>query len=143
MRKRKVIVGSIFLVVVIVSVFVVMPGPRPQVIGTISPADLEQIQRLVRKELRSDILPKLEWDNIYYPRYVFKSVRDYEAQRILWVEVKPDGSVEVFAGVSKDVIRSEGYVMDFQKDGKWKTTGYGYWGFSNVAPHDLHVPPSP
>jgi hypothetical protein len=143
MRKRKVIVVSVFLVIAIVGAIVVIPAPRPQVVGALSPVDLAQIQKRVWQELRSDILPKLEWDNIYYPRYVFKSVRDYEAQRILWVEVKPDGSVEVFAGVSKDVIRSEGYVMDFQKDGKWKMTGFAYWGFSNVAPHDMHVPPSP
>ena len=56
-----------------------------------------------------------EWDNIHHLDYVWRQVREYEAQRILWVEVKPDGSVEVFAGVSKDVIRSVGHAIDLRK----------------------------
>lgn len=143
MRENKFIVVGIFLVVAIVSAVVFSPGPRIQVVGSLPPDDLAQIQKLVQHELRFWILPKLEWDNVYHLGYVFRCVREYEAQRILWVDVKPDGSVEVFAGVSKDVILSEGHAIDLQKQPNWEITGYGYWASSNVAPHDIHIPPSP
>jgi hypothetical protein len=49
----------------------------------------------------------------------------------------------VFVGASKDTILSEGHAIDLQKKPNWEITGYGYWGFSNAAPHDIHIPPSP
>ena len=143
MHRRKVITVVIILVVVIVGAVVFKPAPRIQVVGNLPPQDLAQIQKLVQHERRFWILPELEWDNVYHLGYVCRSVREYEAQRILWVDVKADGSVEVFAGVSKDVIRSEGHAIDLRKEPNWKITGYGYWASSNVAPHDIHVPPSP
>jgi len=129
--------------IALVSVVCLYPVHRTQVIGKIAPDDLDDIERIVRHELRFWILPKLEWDNVYHLDYVVRSVREYEAQRILWAEAKPDGSVEVFAGVSKSVILSEGHVFDLRKQPKWEVTGYAYWASSNVAPHDIHVPPSP
>ena len=140
MRKRIIIAVSIFLAIVVVSF---VSTPRIQIVGSLPPDDLNQVLKLVKKELRFWILPKLELDNIHHLDYVWRQIREYKAQRILWVEVKPDSSVEVFAGVSKDVIRSEGYAIDLRKQPNWQITGYGYWGSSNVAPHDIHIPPSP
>src|ERR1035438_3140549 len=143
MRKGIIIAVSVFLAITVAVVVSIVSTPRIQVVGSLSPDDLDQVLKMVRQELRFWILPKLEWDNIHHLDYVWRQVREYETQRILWVEVKPDGSVEVFAGVSKDVIRSEGHAIDLRKQPNWQITGYGYWGFSNAAPHDIHIPPSP
>src|ERR1035437_6482222 len=140
MRKGIIIAASIFLAIAVVSI---VSTPRIQVVGSLPPDDLDQLLKMVRKELRFWILPKLEWDNIHHLDYVWRQIREYEAQRILWVEVKPDGSIEVFAGVSKDVIRSEGHAIDLRKQPDWQITGYGYCGCCNDAPHDIHIPPSP
>jgi hypothetical protein len=146
MRKRKVIIAIVVLIAVIVGAVLLAPAPRVQVVGSLAPDDLAQIKKLVWKEIRDWVLPKLHWDDVYHPRYipsyVFRGTRDYEALHILWVDVKPDGSVQVFVGASKDTILSEGHVIDLQKNPNWEITGYGYWGFSNAAPHDIHIPPS-
>jgi hypothetical protein len=142
MRKRKVIGVFVALIVVIASAVLFVPSRHIQVVGTLPPDDLAQIQKIVWRELRFWVLPKLEWENVFYPHYVFRCVRDYERLHILWIDVKPDGSVEVFAGESKATILSHGHVIDLWKHPDWQITGYGYWASSNVAPHDIHVPPS-
>ena len=116
---------------------------RPQVVGTLAPDDLREILGMVRKELRTQLLPSFEWDSFRSPGYSIKRLREYRAQHILWVEVHRDGSVDVYAGVSKDVIREEGYVWSFRKGNRWGNTGFAYWASSDVAPADIHVPPSP
>ena len=141
MRRISFIIAGIFLALSIGSAVILTRPPRIQVVGSLSPSDLAQIQKLARGELRYWILPKPDWDNVHHLNYVVRKVREYEAVRILWMDVKPDGSVEVFAGVSKEAIRSEGHAMTLRKQPNWQITGYGYWGFSNVAPHDMHIPP--
>ena len=141
MRKQKVIGVFVALIVVIASGVLFIPSRHIQVVGPLPPDDLAQIQKIVWRELRFWVLPKLEWDNVLYPRYVFGCVSDYERLHILWVDVKPDGIVEVFAGESKATILSHGHVIDLRKQSDWQITGYGYWASSNVVPHDIHVPP--
>jgi hypothetical protein len=142
MRRRKLI--GIGLLLVLASIGAILPShpSRPQVVGTLAPNDLTEILRVVRRDLRDHLLPKVEWNNLLYPRYVFSSVREYHAQHILWAELHDDGGVEVFAGVNKDVIRDEGYVWSLRKSPNWMITGYAYWAISNVAPAGIHVPPS-
>jgi hypothetical protein len=142
MSKRKLIAIGLVLVLAVIGVSLFSSLSPPQVVGTLAPNDLTEILRLVRHDLREHLLPKVEWDNLFYPRYVVSSIREYRAQRILWVEVHDDGRVEVFAGVSRDVIRDEGHVWSLRKTQEWSITGYAYWASSNVAPAGIHVPPS-
>jgi hypothetical protein len=141
MSKRKLIGFGLLLALAVIAASLFSGSPRTQVVGTIAPDDLTEIRRLVRLELRFWLLPKVEWDNLLHPRYVINSVREYRVQRILWAEAHGDGSVQVFAGVSKDVIRDEGHVVSLRKIPKWQITGYAYWASSNVAPAGIHVPP--
>ena len=147
MRTRKVIAVIVVLAIVIVSAIVLTPAPNVQVIGSLPPDDLAQIQKVARKEIRSNVLPRYEWKDVFYPYNVFRYTRtcvsQYEALRMLWVEVKPDKSVSVYFGVSKDTILSEGHIVGLCKQQDWQVTGYGYWGISNAAPQDMHVPSSP
>jgi len=144
MRKIKIIAVCVFLSVGFVGgVLCLRPISQTQVVGHIPPNDLRVIERLVRRELRVRILPALEWDNVLHPGYVLGSIKEYRAQRILWAEVQSDGSVEVFAGVSKAVIQSEGHAFTLRENPSWEITGYAYWASSNVAPADIHVPVSP
>ena len=142
MSKRKLIGVGLLLVLVIMGVGLLSPPSRLQVVGTLPSNDLTQILQLVRHDLREHLLPKVEWDNLFCPRYVFSSIREYHAQRILWAEVHDDGRVEVFAGASREVIRDEGHVWSLRKTPNWTITGYAYWASSNVAPAGVHVPPS-
>jgi hypothetical protein len=142
MRKRKLIGVGLILVLALIGVSRSSVPSRPQVVGTLASTDLTEILRLVRQDLRENLLPKVEWDNLFHPRYFVRSTREYSAQRILWAEVHDDGEVDVVAGVSRDVIRDEGHVWSLQKSPNWTVTGYGYWGSSNVAPAGIHVPPS-
>jgi hypothetical protein len=145
MRKRKIIAAVVVLIAVMVGAVLLAPAPHVQVVGSLPPDDLAQIQKVVWKEIRFWVLPKLNWDDVYNPRYiphyVFAGFRDYAKLHILWVDVKPNGSVEVFVGESKDTILSQGHAIDLQKKVRWEIIGYGYWGFSNAAPHDIHIPP--
>jgi hypothetical protein len=143
MRRRKLIGFGFLLAVGIIGVGLLYAPSRPQVVGTLAHDDLAEILRLVRKDLRSQLLPAVKWENVHYPRYVITSLREYHAQHILWAEVHDDAEVEVFAGVSRNVIRDEGHVWSLRKDPRWGITGYAYWASSNVAPADIHVPPSP
>lgn len=144
MRKIKIIAVCVFLSVAFVGgVLCLRPVSPTQVVGRIPPNDLREIECLVRRELRFHILPTLEWDNILHPGYVLGSIKEYRAQRILWAEAQSDGSVDVFAGVSKTVIRSEGHAFTLRKSPAWEITGYAYWASSNVAPANIRVPLSP
>lgn len=142
MSKRKLIKVGALLILAIIGWHLLSPPARPQVVGSLASSDLSEILRLVRQDLREKLLPKMEWDDLFYPRYVISSIGEYHAQRILWAEVHPDGEVEVFAGVSKESIPNQGHVWSLRKSANWSVTGYGYWGFSNVAPAGIHVPPS-
>ncbi len=141
LSKRKLIGLGLLLALAVIGARLLSVPSRMQVVGTIAPDDLAEIRRLVRHELRHWMLPKVEWDNLFYPRYVISSVMEYRAQRLLWAEAHDDGSVDVFAGVSKDVIRDEGHVVSLRKTPKWTITGYAYWASSEVAPPGIHVPP--
>lgn len=144
MSKRKLIGFGLLLATAIIGIKLLSSPSQKQVIqvvGIIAPDDLAEIQRLAWRELRFHILPKMEWDNLFYPRYVITSVSEYRAQRLLWAEVRDDGSVWVFAGVSKNVICEEGHAIILKKNPNWRTTGYAYWASSNVAPDGIHVPP--
>jgi hypothetical protein len=143
MRNCKTIVVYVLLTLALAIGFYLYPGSRAQVVGKLSPEELADVQHLVQLELRSSILPKLEWDNLFHLGYVIRSVREYEAQRILWAEVHSDRSVAVFAGVSKDEIHSEGHAFTLRKNPNWEITGYAYWSSSNVAPADIRVPQLP
>ena len=142
MSKRKLIGVGLLLVLAIIGASLLPPPSRPQVVGTLASSDLTEILRVVRRDLREHLLPRVKWDNLFYPRYVVSSIREYHAQHILWAEVHDDGGVEVFAGVNRDVIRDEGYVWSLRKGPNWMITGYAYWASSNVAPAGIHVPPS-
>jgi hypothetical protein len=142
MSKRKLIKVGALIIFAIIGWHLLSPSDRPQVVGSLASNDLRDVLQLVRQDLRDKVLPKVEWDNLFYPRYVVSSIGEYHAQRILWTEVHPDGEVEVFVGVSKERIHDEGYVWSLRKNPIWKITGYGYWGYSNVAPSGIHVPPS-
>jgi hypothetical protein len=143
MGRRKLIGLGLLLAVAIIGVGLLSAPSPPQVIGTLAPDDLSKILQLVRKDLRTRVLPAVKSENLRYPRYVIDSVREYHAQHILWAEVHDDGGVEVFAGVSRDVIRDEGHVWSLRKTPEWSIAGYAYWASSNVAPAGIHVPPSP
>jgi len=143
MSKRTLIKVGALLSLAIIG-WRLLSSPRPQVIGTLSSGDLSKILHLVRQDLRKMVLPKMEWRDVLYPRYVLSSIGEYDAQHILWAEVHPDGEVEVFAGVSKERIRNEGYVWSLRKNQyypNWFIAGGAYWGSSNVAPAGIHVPP--
>jgi hypothetical protein len=142
-NRRKVTGTGVVLALVLLAVGLFSKPSRPQIVGTIAPVDLEEILRLVRRELRSQLLPSLEWYSFQHPGYSTARIKDYYSQHILWAEVHDDGSVDVYAGVSKDVIRDEGHVWTFRKDQNWGSTGYAYWASADVAPAGIHVPPPP
>ncbi len=141
--KRKLMLIGLAAALALVSAGVLSAPSHTQVIGTLARPDLTQVLRLVRQDLRARLLPKVEWDGLRYPRYVISGVREYHAQRILWVEAHNDGHVEVFAGLSRAVIRDEGYHWQLRRSPSWTITGGSYWAYSNGAPADMHVPPSP
>lgn len=141
MSKRKLIGVGLLLVLAVIGASLLSRPLRPQVVGNLPSNDLTEILRIIRRDLREHLLPSVEWDNLFYPRYVFSSIREYHAQHILWAEVHDDGGVEVFAGVSRDVIRDEGHVWSLRKSPNWTITGYAYWASSNVAPSGIHFPP--
>ena len=108
------------------------PRQSPVIVGKLLTQDLEEIQRIVLHTLREHILPSSEYVND--PKFYERQVKEYETQRILWIGVQSDGHVEVFAGVNKKAIASEGYALDLWKDPKWRTTGCTYWGMPEVRP---------
>ena len=125
----------------VVAALLASAPPHIQVIGSLAPKDRAQILRLVRRDLRSHVLPRFEWDSLRYPRYVINGVREYHAQKILWAEVCGDGHVEVFAGVSRAAVPEMGHHWQLRKNPTWWITGYSFWAFSNAAPRGMQVPP--
>jgi len=115
MSRRKLIGFGVLLSLAVLSACLLSKPSRPQLIGTLAPADLKEILRLVRQDLRSQLLPAVEWDSFRHPGYAITRIKEYYSQHILWAEVHDDGSVDVYAGASKDVIRDEGYVWTFRK----------------------------
>jgi hypothetical protein len=105
---------------------------RPVVVGTLPPEDIEEIQRVVQHALREQIVPSSEYADD--PQFYKRKVKEYEVQRILWIGLQSDGHVEVFAGVSKKAIASEGYNLSLWKDPKWRVTGLSAWGDPQVRP---------
>ena len=95
MRKRKIIAAVVVLIAVMVGAVLLAPAPHVQVVGSLPPDDLAQIQKVVWKEIRFWVLPKLNWDDVYNPRYiphyVFAGFRDYAKLHILWVDKSPTG----------------------------------------------------
>jgi hypothetical protein len=140
MNRRSIVIVVFILIIGVV--FLLWPTKPTRVVGTISRDDLREVERIMRNELRSTILPKGEWDDLLHPKYVIESIREYQAQRILWVEVLTNGDVEVYAGTSTNVIKNEGHVITLHKNSTWETRGEAYWASSNVAPADINVPPS-
>jgi hypothetical protein len=142
MRKRKVISIVLILIVVVAGLIFFASSPRIQVVGSLPAKDVAQIRKAVWKEIRFWVFPDFGWDDLHYPRYVFGCIKDYERLHILWIDVKPDRSVEVFVGENKATILSHGHVVDLRKQSDWQISGYAYWASSNVAPQNIHVPPS-
>jgi hypothetical protein len=126
MSKRKLISAGALLILAILGCTPLSPPARPKVVGgALDSGDLSKILFLVRHD------------------YVVRRVgKYYFAQHILWVEVHPDGLVEVFSGADKEQILNEGWVWSLRKNPNWLITGSAYWGSSNIAPAGIHVPPS-
>lgn len=139
--RRKIIGLGLLLALVVVGVGLFSTQTRPQVVGTLAADDLTEIVGRVRQELRTQFLPRR--DNWLHVRHVIRNVGDYYRQRILWVKVREDGGVEVFAGTSKAQIQDRGHIFSLRKNLNWELTGYEYWTSSNVAPVRIEVPAGP
>ncbi len=143
MTKRKLIgFGLIMSALAVISAYVLFAPSRPQVIGRLAPDDLTVVLRLVREDLRR-YAPRAEWDDFRKPGPLIRCARDYQAQRILWVQAHDDGKVEAFAGVSRAAIRDEGYYWQLRRDAKWMITGGAHWENSNCVPAEVQVSVSP
>ena len=138
---RKLIVFWICLMTACIVVGLSFPKPQLQVVGRLSGKDSTEIQRLVRRELGIGLLPEFNLWDLTHPGDVIRRLRQYRRERILWAEVKADGSVLVFVGESKAVIRRGGRVFIARKNGKWTLGEYTYWAGSNVLTGDMNVPP--
>jgi hypothetical protein len=141
MRRRVFIAVSLLAMLAFVGVVYIRQAHSVQVIGKIAPNDLDFVTRFVRQDLREYILPKVKWDNVHHLKMVFQDIEQYEKVHIFWLEAYSDGTIDVYAGVNKDLIHSEGYHYEFLKMPHWINSGFGYWGTSNFAPYDMHVPP--
>ena len=141
MKRLRVIGVGMVVILGIFGVGLLEPHSKPQDVGTLASSDLVEILRLVQQDLREYVLPEAELENVLYPQYVARSIADYSKQRILWVEAHDDDQVEVYAGVSRDMICDEGHSWSLEKTTNWTITGYAYWASSNVAPAGIQVPP--
>ena len=153
----KLVAFGIMFVAVVAAVGTFTGKPSFQIVGHLSATDVNQVGRLVRHEMRSHLIPYLNWDwdcPRYYgrrPMELLRDIKDYRAQKILWGEAHSDGSVTVFIGLNKSTIRREGYSVSVRKDrGKWELSEvgeFGIWsqwvGGPNVMTSNLHVPPAP
>jgi hypothetical protein len=128
-----------------------------QVVGRLSAADGLEVERLARRELRGHLIPYLDWDwdcpkyFATHPIELVRDLREYHAQKLLWANVHPDGSVTAFMGVSKSNIRSKGYAVSLRKNSsRWELADageFGYWaqwsGGPSIVTSNLSIPPGP
>jgi len=156
-HRVKLAAFGIVFVGVVAAVATSTGKPSFQVVGHLSGTDCKQVERIVRHEMRSHLIPYLGWDwdcPRYYGRHpmeLFRDIKDYRAQKILWAEVHSDGSVTAFIGLSKSTIRREGYSVSVRKSGgKWELSQvgeFGIWsqwvGGPSVTTGNLNVPPGP
>lgn len=77
MSKRMLVKVGALLIFAIIGWHLLSPPARPQVVGSLASGDLSEILRLVHQDLRKWVLPKMEWDDVYNPRYVVSSVAEY------------------------------------------------------------------
>jgi hypothetical protein len=145
MRKRNIILFSGFYLFVILAAGAIatwsFSKERTTVFGKLSPRDLGEIRQAVSKDLRRYELPTFSKANLRNPKYVFGSVRQYAARRILWVDVLDEHTVKVFVGDSKERIASDGWSYTMRKEPSWQILGTSYWGAAHLAPADFKIPP--
>jgi hypothetical protein len=143
MDKKKKIAFTVLLILGMSGAFWFFSRASVQVIGKLPPKDLGEIQHLIWNDVRSESFATFSMSDFFGDlRFWLKQVREYNSQRILWITVSPDGQdVEVFVGVSKARIRTEGYSIMAHKDSKWKVTGKAHWGIPEVAAEGAKNPP--
>lgn len=143
-RQREFIALSLFAIMALSGCVHSRQANGIQIIGKITSSDLKFVTNSVQQNLRSQILPDLNWinDNSYHTKFEYtdRDLKKYEAVHILWIEVNSDYVIHVFAGVNKELIRSEGYSYTFMKVPNLTNTGRSYWGEPKYAPHDMRVP---
>jgi len=141
MRKWKLITLTSLAVVAVLAIYFRSRDSRFQVIGTLSDADAAVIRELVQRDIRATAGFSWSLDTLLSPRIAAQNYREYRAQRILWAEVLSPTEVSVYAGTSKSVITTQGWHFTFRRAAQWEVTGSAYWGFAEVAPSGIHVPP--
>ena len=141
MTKARLIGVTLLSVLALFGAGALFAPPRTQIVGTLSSDDEAAVLMLARRELRTQLLPKFNWDNMIHPRRFATAISRCWAQHILWVEVYDSEHVRVFAGDSKDSIRDRGCMVVLRNNGKWERTAYTIWWSSNTwSPGELRIP---
>jgi len=113
---------------------------RTKVLGDLPATDLNEISRLIHRDLRRFELPTLSRQNLKRPRYVLSSLEQYASRRILWVAVQDDHTVRAYVGDNKNRIAGDGWSYTLHKDSGWRIGGMAYWGSPELAPRDFKIP---
>ncbi len=138
MRKRVVIL----LVIVVVGLTLALmshPRQQPQVFGTLPREDVLKIMRIVRSEMRHDLLPDFSFGSI---RELPSSIRRHWSDRVLSIHADTNGTVEVTTGVIRGPLNGSGNTYELKRGPKgWEVTSRGFWVSSlERSPNKITAP---
>ena len=124
MRKRI----TILLVIVVVGLSLVLvwrPRQQPEVFGTLPREDVSEIVRIVRSEMRHDLLPDFSFARI---RELPSSIRRHWSDRVLSIHAETNGTVKVMTGVVRGPLDGSGNTYKLKRGSKgWEITSRGFW----------------
>ncbi len=130
MRKRVSI--ALGIVILVIAGTLAPAPPRIPVTGDLPAKDVASILRLVRADLRRDILPDLSWDSV---SDLPNTIRNYRSERVYSIDVLTNGTVWVrTVGDSSESYGSD-YFLRRGRDG-WQITESGWWTPSGIMTVD-------
>jgi len=121
MRKRVSIALGIVILAIVSSVLLAPAPPRVPVTGDLSAKEVMCIMRLVRADLRREILPALSWDDL---KDLPNTFRRYRSERVSSIEVLTNGTVQVWCWRDSSETYGSLYTLRRERDG-WRITESG------------------
>jgi len=123
MRKRVSIALGIVILVIASSVLLAPAPPRVPVSGDLPAKDVASILRLVRADLRREILPDFSWVSV---KDLPNTIRSYRSERVYGIDVVTNGTVWVRTVADSSESYGSEYFLRRGRDG-WQITQSGWW----------------
>jgi hypothetical protein len=117
MRNKKLLaLAVLFVVLVVGAILLFFPASRLQVIGNVSSRDLADAKKFAHHQIWQDVFPNFSLSSI---THLLPAINTRWHMRLVRVEAKPDGNIEVTITVRKVAWRYVSYTL--KREGKgWK-----------------------